>query len=183
FDGKAWAFAPDAALLVAPIWHVIDAKGRHIADYDATHVEPLDGAQRFVQVVGVNRGLQAKLRVDHHIERLIKVVKGNKANQRAEHLVAHDLHFRLHVVQYRRRIDSASSLPTDQHFCAMRNGFVDPFLDADGFFFGDERPDVRIFLKWITNFQLLHRVHKAIPEGVINVPMNVNALHTDAHLP
>ena len=60
FHGKTNALSPEAALLHAAVWHVIDTPRGHVAYHDAADIEFVPRLLHLVEVAGEYAGLQAE---------------------------------------------------------------------------------------------------------------------------
>ena len=106
-DRPAQAFATDAGVLHAAVWHVVDAVGRHVVDDDATDVEPIERAPGVGQVVREDARLQPVVGVVDAADRLVEVVEPEGDDDRGEGLGRADLRLGRDVGQDGRREEGA----------------------------------------------------------------------------
>ena len=85
--------------------------------------------ERPVDVVREHARLQAVPRVVHRGERVLERLVRADRHDRAEDLLAADLHLGRHVREQRRLEDRALAGAARQHLGALRDGLLDPLLD------------------------------------------------------
>jgi hypothetical protein len=105
FHGEAHTLTPKSTLAIATVWHVVGSEVRRVIDNHTAEVEPLNGCEHPINVLGEHPDLQPELGVVSARSDRNHRTKSMDATEQT--LFSDDLHIRFDVSQHGRIIDRA----------------------------------------------------------------------------
>src|SRR5919199_2025456 len=149
FDAFVTALAAEARLLY-PAKRCGSVRDHTLVEADHARLEPLDHAERALEIIRVDVGNEAVLRIVGRGDRLLLGVEREDRGHGTEDLLLAKVGFLGHVVEHGRLVEVAVTFDlvgANERFRALAERVFDEFRDLATLVFVDERSDFGALLR------------------------------------